>query len=69
MANVHKIYPHLPLQDTPKFTLNLDFWFENILPSGNPGATTCRKKAGNGLNDPFRKREKIGVPQWLSGRM
>jgi hypothetical protein len=24
------------LQDTPKFTQNLDFWFENI-PYGNPG--------------------------------
>jgi hypothetical protein len=25
------------LQDTPKFTPNWDFWFENI-PSGNPAA-------------------------------
>jgi hypothetical protein len=26
---------NLPLQDPPKFTQNLDFWFENK-PSGNP---------------------------------
>jgi hypothetical protein len=32
--SVHKIYQHLPLQDTPKFT-QIFFRFENK-PSGNP---------------------------------
>jgi hypothetical protein len=34
--NGHKIYQHLTLQDTPKFTQNWEFWYENI-PSGSPG--------------------------------
>jgi hypothetical protein len=36
IPNGCKTDQHFPFKDTPKFTQNLNFWFENK-PSGNPG--------------------------------
>jgi hypothetical protein len=42
IPNDHKIYQHLSLQDTPKFTQSWIFGFVNI-PSGNPAAAAAKK--------------------------
>jgi hypothetical protein len=56
---VHKIFQHLSLQESPKFTQTWHFWFENI-PSGSTGLYAMGVLLAGLKVDPFSGSIRLG---------